>query len=128
MNNRVLTFIFAALLSVVGAKADGIPSGYFSEVASGEFYLYNVTQQQFLVRLSNNFPGLTNAPAEVKVTENGSAWTIMFSDGKYLKTGYWNNQYLWTDGTAGLSENLRPLLPIRRATWCRITVVRGISN
>lgn len=57
MNNRVLTFIFAALLSVVGAKADGIPSGYFSEVASGEFYLYNVTQQQFLVRLSNNFPG-----------------------------------------------------------------------
>lgn len=98
MNNRVLTFIFAALLSVVGAKADGIPSGYFSEVASGEFYLYNVTQQQFLVRLSNNFPGMTNAPAEVKVTENGSAWTIMFSDGKYLKTGYWNNQYLWSDG------------------------------
>lgn len=106
MSKRVLTLVFAVLLSVVGAKAEGIPSSYFSEVTSGDFYLYNVTQQQFLVRLSNNFPGLTNAPAEVRVTNNGSAWTIMFTDGKYLKTGYWNNQYLWTDGTAGLSENL----------------------
>ena len=106
MIKRVLTFMFAVLLSVVGGKAEGIPSSYFSEVASGEFYLYNVTQQQFLVRLSNNFPGLTNAPAEVKVTKSGTAWTVMFPDGKYLKTGYWNNQYLWTDGTAGLSENL----------------------
>lgn len=106
MSKRVLTFIFTALCLVLGAKADGIPSNYFCEVTAGEFYLYNVTQQQFLVRLSNNFPGLTNAPAEVKVTKSGTAWTIMFSDGKYLKTGYWNNQYLWTDGTAGLSENL----------------------
>ena len=106
MTKRVLTFIFAALLSVVGAKAAGISSSYFSEVASGEFYLYNVTQQQFMVRLSNNFPGLTNAPAEVKVAKSGTAWTVMFPDGMYLKTGYWNNQYLWTDGTAGLSENL----------------------
>ena len=106
MIKRVLTFMFAVLLSVVGGKAEGIPSSYFSEVASGEFYLYNVTQQQFLVRLSNNFPGLTNAPAEVKVAKSGTAWTVMFPDGMYLKTGYWNNQYLWTDGTAGLSENL----------------------
>ena len=106
MTKRVLTFIFAVLLSITGAQAQGISSSYFSEVTAGDFYLYNVTQQQFLVRLSNNFPGLTNAPAEVKVTKSGTAWTIMFSDGKYLKTGYWNNQYLWTDGTAGLSENL----------------------
>ena len=65
MIKRVQTFMFAVLLSVVGGKAEGIPSSYFSEVASGKFYLYNVTQQQFLVRLGNNFPGLTNAPAEV---------------------------------------------------------------
>ena len=112
MIKRVLTFVFAVLLSLVGVKAEGIPSSYFSEVVSGEFYLYNVRQQQFLVRLSNNFPGLTNAPAEVKVTKNGSAYTIMFADGKYLKTGYWNNQYLWTDGTAGATENLWEFVPI----------------
>lgn len=106
MKRRVLTFLFAVLFSVVGAYADGIPSSCFSEVEAGNFYLYNVTQQQFLVRLSNNFPGLSNAPADVKVSKNGSAWTIMFADGMYLKTGYWNNQYLWTDGTQGLSENL----------------------
>ena len=104
MTKRLQTFIFAALLTLVGAKAEGVSPSCFSEVAAGDFYLYNVTQQQFLVRLSNNFPGLSNAPAEVKVTKSGSGWTIMFSDGKYLKTGYWNNQYLWTDGTAGMSE------------------------
>jgi len=106
MKKKLFLFFATALLSVMGAMASGIPSSCFSEVAAGEFYLYNVTQQQFLVRLSNNFPGLSNAPAEVKVSKSGSAWTIMFSDGKYLKTGYWNNQYLWTDGTAGLNENL----------------------
>ena len=42
MIKRVLTFMFAVLLSVVGGKAEGIPSSYFSEVALGEFYLYNV--------------------------------------------------------------------------------------
>lgn len=94
------------LLLVSPAKAEVIPSDYFSEVKSGTFYLYNVTQGKFLERLSNNFPGLSSAPAEVKVAKNGTAWTLMFADGKYLKTGYWNNQYLWTDGTSGLSENL----------------------
>lgn len=106
MNKRVLTIVFAVLLSLVGAKAGGISPSYFSEVTEGDFYLYNVAQQQFLVRLSNNFPGLTNAPVEVKITKSGTAYTIMFVDGKYLKTGYWNNQYLWTDGSAGLNENL----------------------
>lgn len=105
MIKNVLTFIFVALLSVVEVKAEEIPSNYFSEVVAGEFYLYNVTQNKFLVRQSNNFPSLNDTPAEVKVSRSNAAWTIMFSDGKYLKTGYWNNQYLWTDGTAGLSEN-----------------------
>lgn len=102
-------WILAAIawfLLVSPAKAEVIPSDYFSEVKSGTFYLYNVTQGKFLERLSNNFPGLSSAPADVKVAKNGTAWTLMFADGKYLKTGYWNNQYLWTDGTSGLSENL----------------------
>lgn len=96
----------AWLLLVSPTRAEVIPSDYFSEVKSGTFYLYNVTQGKFMERLSNNFPGLSSAPAEVKVAKNGTAWTLMFADGKYLKTGYWNNQYLWTDGTSGLSENL----------------------
>lgn len=101
-----LLAIMCWLLLVSPAKAESVPSDYFREVAAGDYYLYNVTQEQFLLRLSNNFPGLSNAPAEVKVKKSGTAWTIMFADGMYLKTGYWNNQYLWTDGTSGLSENL----------------------
>lgn len=89
-----------------------IPSKYFSEPAEGKFYLYNVKQEQFLERLSTNFPGLTDTPAEVTLTENGDGYTIMFADGKYLKTGYWNNQYLWTDGSAGNPENVWVFEPI----------------
>lgn len=96
----------AWLLLVSPTRAEVIPSDYFSEVKSGTFYLYNVTQGKFMERLSNNFPNLSAAPADIKVTKSGSAWTLMFADGKYLKTGYWNNQYLWTDGSSGLSENL----------------------
>lgn len=81
-----------------------VSSRYFSEPAEGKFYLYNVAQEQFLERLSTNFPGLTNTPAEVTLTKNGNGYTIMFADGKYLKTGYWNNQYLWTDGSANNTE------------------------
>jgi len=103
---RKLLLMLSLVLSALTARADVLPSSYYSEAGTGTFYLYNVTQGQFLVRLSNNFPGLTPAPAEVTVAKSGSGYTIMFADGKYLKTGYWNNQFLWTDGTAGLSENV----------------------
>ena len=103
---KVFTFILTTLLLVKGVRANEIPSSYFKEVTTGKFYLYNVAKKQFLIRLNNNFPELSDAPAEVTLTQSSDAWTIMFADGKYLKTGYWSNQYLWTDGTAGLSENL----------------------
>lgn len=103
-STKLYAFVLALLLAAVGAKADVLPSSYYSEAGTGTFYLYNVTQTQFLVRLSNNFPGLSGAPAEVTLAKKGNGYTIMFADGKYLKTGYWNNQYLWTDGSASDTE------------------------
>ena len=81
-----------------------LPSNYYSEPETGTYYLYNVAQGQFLVRLSNNFPGLSNAPAEVKLAQRSGGYTITFADGKCLKTGSWNKQYLWTDGSASDAE------------------------
>lgn len=104
-NKRVLS-VLLFLLTFVGAKADVLPSSYYAEATLGTFYLYNVNQGQFLVRLSNNFPGLSNAPAEVKIGQTSGGYTLMFSDGYYLKTGFWNNQYLWTDGAAGIAEGV----------------------
>lgn len=93
-----LTFFILALLSFIGAKADVIPSSYYSEPAAGTFYLYNVTQDKFLERLNNNFPGYRTTPVAVTLASSNGNYTIQFSDGMYLHTGYWNNQYLWTDG------------------------------
>lgn len=102
MKKLVVTLMTA--ISVMTAQADILPSSYYSQPDAGTFYLYNVAQGQFIVRLSNNFPGLTSAPTEVKLTKKDSGYTIMFPDGKYLKTGYWNNQYMWTDGGGSETE------------------------
>lgn len=103
---RTLLLMLLTTLSVTWAHADVLPSDYYTEPEAGTFYLYNVAQGQFLERLSNNFPGLTSAPNEVTLTKKGNGYTIMFADGKYLKTGYWNNQYMWTDGGANDTEAL----------------------
>jgi hypothetical protein len=98
MNKKVFTFFMMAILSIMGAKADVIPSSYYSEPAAGDFYLYNVNQGQFLERLNSNFPGYRTTPVAVTLASSNGNYTIQFSDGMYLHTGYWNNQYLWTDG------------------------------
>ena len=103
MMRRVL-LMFVVVMTAISTRADVLPSSYYSEPGAGTYYLYNVAQGQFLVRLSNNFPGLSSAPSEVKLSKRGTGYTIMFPDGKYLKTGFWNNQYLWTDGGAGDTE------------------------
>ena len=99
-----LTLMLTVLMLAVSVRADVLPSNYYSEPEAGTFYLYNVAKGQFLERLSNNFPGLTSAPAEVTLAKKGTGYTLMFADGKYLKTGYWNNQYMWTDGNSGDTE------------------------
>lgn len=101
MNKKTITLVMMLLLAVVGAKADVIPSSYYSEPAAGTFYFYNVNQGKYVERLGNNFPGYTTAPTVVTLTKTANGYDIHFSDGKYLHTGYWNNQYLWTDGESG---------------------------
>ena len=100
----ILTLMLLLLLPAVSIHADVLTSDYYSEPDAGQYYIYNVAQGQFLVRLSNNFPGLSGAPAEVTLTKKSTGYTIMFNDGKYLKTGFWNNQYMWTDGSASDTE------------------------
>lgn len=99
MKKKVLLFFATAMLSVMGAKADVIPSSYYSEPAAGDFYLYNVNQGQFLDRLGSNFPTLTSTPVKFTLAVDGTGYTIKYtSDTKYsLHTGWWNNQYLWVD-------------------------------
>lgn len=112
MYRKTISMMVVFLFFIIGARAAQVPTDLYAEASSGTFYLYNVTQGQFLVRLSNNFPGLSTSPIEVTVAKSDSDYTLRFSDGKYLKTGYWNNQYLWTDGTAGATENLWEFVPI----------------
>ena len=98
----------AELVKGSGYQGDDsmIPSRYYLEPSEGKYYLYNVAYGKFLERLNNNYPGLTDTPSEVTLTKSGDGYTIMFGDGKYLKTGYYKNQYLWTDGTANLAEGI----------------------
>ena len=99
MKKKVLLFFAIAMLSVMGAKADVIPSSYYSEPAAGDFYLYNVNQGQFLDRLGSNYPTLTSTPVKFTLAVDGTGYTIKYtSNTKHsLHTGYWNNQYLWVD-------------------------------
>ena len=99
MKKKVLLFFVTAMLSIMGTKADVIPSSYYSEPAEGDFYLYNVNQGQFLDRLGSNFPTLTSTPVKYTLAVDGTGYTIKYtSNTAYsLHTGYWNNQYLWVD-------------------------------
>ena len=72
-----------ALLSVIGAKADVIPSEYYSEVGEGTFYIYNVNEGKFLrtADVNENNYGLLDAPQAVTLTSangincKGGPWT-----------------------------------------------------
>ena len=108
---RIVLF-FSLFLSVMFVKADILSTSLYEDPKAGTYYLYNIEQGQFLQRLSNNFPGLTSSPAEVVLTDKGSGYTIMFADGKFLKTGFWNNQYLWTDGGGSDAEAIWTFQPI----------------
>ena len=83
-----------ALLSVMGAKADVIPSEYYSEPAAGTFYLYNVTQQQFLT--GNPSMSVTPATLTLAVVDE-TKYSISPATNEYLKMGYWGGQYLWNN-------------------------------
>ena len=98
MKTKTLLFFVTALLSVIGAKADVIPSSYYSEPAEGTFYLYNVTQDKFLCGTGD--PSLVSAPTtQVILTaltgDDAGKYSIQAVGGKYYKMGYANNRYLW---------------------------------
>lgn len=93
-----LTFYILALLSFMGAKADVIPSSYYSEPEAGTFYLYNVTQEKFLCGTGD--PSLVSTPTnQVTLTaltgDDAGKYSILFVGGKYLKMGFWGSRYLW---------------------------------
>lgn len=86
-----------AMLSVMGAKAELIPASYYSEPAGGTFYLYNVTQQQFLT----GSPAMSATPVAMTLSVvDENKYSIAPTSGGFLKMGYHNNQYLWNNAWA----------------------------
>ena len=98
MKKKLLLFFATAMLSIMGAKADVIPSSYYSEPVAGTFYLYNVTQNKFLCGTGD--PSLVSTPTnQVTLTaltgDDAGKYSIQFVGGKYLKMGFWGSRYLW---------------------------------
>ena len=91
-----------AMLSVMGAKADVIPSSYYSEPAAGTFYLYNVTEDKFLMTagISENNKALQTNPQAITLTSNGDG-TYKFSGNAdcFVKIGHYKGMWLWPNGT-----------------------------
>ena len=102
MKKKVLLFFAMAMLSIMGAKADVIPSSYYSEPAAGTFYLYNVTENKFLMTagISENNKALKTDPQAITLTSNGDG-TYKFSGnaGCFVKIGYYKGMWLWPNGT-----------------------------
>ena len=98
MNKKILLLFVTAMLSIMGAKADVIPSSYYSEPAKGTFYLYNVTQDKFLCGTGD--PSLVSTPTnQITLTaltgDDAGKYSVLFVGGKYLKMGYHGGRYLW---------------------------------
>ena len=102
MKKKVLLFFAMAMLSVMGAKADVIPSSYYSEPAAGTFYLYNVTEDKFLMTagISENNKALQTNPQAITLTSNGDG-TYKFSGNAdcFVKIGHYKGMWLWPNGT-----------------------------
>jgi hypothetical protein len=98
MNKKIITQVILALLVTMSTQADVIPSKYYSTAATGEYYLYDVTAEQFLKTSDRTFSA---SPAELEsLTESDSKFLISGASGKYLKLGDWKGQFLWSDGDA----------------------------
>ena len=102
MKKKVLLFFAMAMLSIIGAKADVIPSSYYSEPAAGTFYLYNVTENKFLMtaEISEKNKALQTNPQAITLTSNGDG-TYKFSGNAdcFVKIGHYKGMWLWPNGT-----------------------------
>lgn len=102
--------IEAALSALAEAIAtppsEAIPSAYYAAPAAGEFYLYSVDQKKFVKQSESNLTAMTDTPEEtVKLIPNdeGTAFKIQMSHGKYAKLGSYNGRFFWTDDASGKS-------------------------
>ena len=79
MKKKVLLFFATAMLSIMGAKADVIPSSYYSTVGEGTYYIYDVTDQTFIGRETNRitFETLPTKTFTLASGEN-SGYTIKY--------------------------------------------------
>ena len=79
MKTKTLLFFVTALLSVMGAKADVIPSSYYSTVGEGTYYIYDVTDQTFVGRETNRIT-FESSPTKTFTLASGenSGYTIKY--------------------------------------------------
>ncbi len=104
-----------ALVSVMGTKADVIPSNYYSEPAAGKYYIYNVTEGKFLrtAGVSENNYSLLDAPVAVTLTAKGETvckgggdYILSGNDNCFIKIGQYKGQWLWSDAASGNADIL----------------------
>ena len=115
MNKKVFTLFVMALLTGMEAKADVIPSSYYSEPAAGTYYIYNVTAEKFLRTASvneNNY-SLLDAPVAITLTAKGETtckgggdYILSGNDNCFIKIGYWGSQWLWSNAELGNADIL----------------------
>lgn len=102
MKKKTLLFFVTAMFSILGAKADVIPASYYSEPAEGTFYIYNVTENKFLMTagISEKNKALQTTPQPITLTSNGDG-TYKFSGNEncFVKIGHYNGMWLWPNGT-----------------------------
>ena len=112
---KTITLVLMALLSVMGAKADVIPSSYYSEPASGTYYIYNVTEGKFLrtVGVSESTYSLLDAPVAVTLTAKGETtckgggdYILSGNDNCFIKIGQYKGQWLWSNAASGNADIL----------------------
>lgn len=103
---KKITLVMMALLAVMGAKADVIPSSYYSTVGEGTYLIYNINQDKFLktAELHEDHHALLTTPQQITLTSDGSTGFYLSGNaGKYLKSGYYGALYLWPNSDSGVS-------------------------
>lgn len=104
---RKITLFLTTLLLVTKAMATvDIANTYYTTVTtetSGKFALYDVTGKTFVAEGGWTAAGTSDTPYYWTVAYNSEkkAYTLARTDGKYLKIGYYDGQYVYTDGESG---------------------------
>ena len=98
---RKLLLMLLLLVGMVSTRAA------YEPVGEGQYYLYNVTKGMYVNSYNTQVYNLSSEPTTYfTLTSSGTGtYTIMAvngnANGKYLKLGYYDELYLWADGTTG---------------------------